>query len=59
MVTIAVYSFLAACLMGRQFLEPKVEQAEKKPDLYFPFFTVLQILFYLGWLKVAEVAINP
>lgn len=29
------------------------------PDLYFPFFTVLELLGYLGWIKVAEDLLNP
>ena len=28
-------------------------------DFYFPVFTFLQFFFYMGWLKVAEVLINP
>lgn len=28
-------------------------------DFYFPFFTVMQFIFYFGWLKVAEILINP
>ena len=28
-------------------------------DLYVPIFTFLQFFFYMGWLKVAEVLINP
>jgi hypothetical protein len=28
-------------------------------DYYFPIFTSLQFLFYLGWLKVAEALLNP
>ncbi|XP_071446211.1 uncharacterized protein Best2 [Hetaerina americana] len=31
----------------------------KDLDLFFPVFTVLQFCFYTGWLKVAEVLINP
>ncbi|KAK6629493.1 hypothetical protein RUM43_003310 [Polyplax serrata] len=29
------------------------------PEMFFPFFTTLQFCFYVGWLKVAEVLINP
>jgi len=29
------------------------------PDFYFPIFTVLEYLFYMGWLKVAETLLNP
>ncbi|CAG0917683.1 unnamed protein product [Notodromas monacha] len=54
-VALAVYTFSLACLLGRQFLHP-----EKAPvDLVFPFFTVLQLVFYWGWLKVAEAMIDP
>jgi len=28
-------------------------------DLILPIFTVLQFLFYIGWLKVAESLVNP
>ncbi|CAN2391870.1 Bestrophin [Pristimantis euphronides] len=52
-VTIAVYSFFASCLIGRQFLE------EAPLDMYVPIFTLLQFFFYFGWLKVAEQIINP
>jgi len=29
------------------------------PDLYVPVFTILEFIFYFGWLHVAEVLINP
>ena len=28
-------------------------------DFYFPLFTTLEFVFYFGWLKVAEILINP
>lgn len=28
-------------------------------DFYFPFFLIMQFIFYFGWLKVAEILINP
>lgn len=28
-------------------------------DLILPIFTILQFLFYMGWLKVAETLVNP
>ncbi|XP_078264223.1 bestrophin-4 [Rhinoraja longicauda] len=58
-VTIAVYSFFACCLIGRQFLEPKPGHEDDKIDIYVPVFTLLQFFFYAGWLKVAEQIINP
>uniref|UniRef100_A0A8C3K3V6 Bestrophin homolog n=1 Tax=Calidris pygmaea TaxID=425635 RepID=A0A8C3K3V6_9CHAR len=58
-VTIAVYSFFAFCLIGRQFLEPLEPGQEGDLDMYIPLPTLLQFFFYAGWLKVAEQIINP
>jgi hypothetical protein len=51
-VTLSVYTYFIAALIGRQFVLSDT-------DMFFPFFTVLQFCFYIGWLKVAEVLINP
>lgn len=51
-VTLAVYSFFVATLMGRQLIGAQTE-------LYFPVFAFLQFFFYMGWLKVAESMVNP
>ena len=45
-VTIAVYTFFLSCLLGRQVLD------DHQGDLYFPVFTFLQFIFYMGWLEV-------
>ncbi|XP_004602862.1 bestrophin-3 [Sorex araneus] len=58
-VTLAVYTFFVACLIGRQFLDPTKGYAGHDLDLYIPVFTLLQFVFYAGWLKVAEQLINP
>uniref|UniRef100_A0A8C5LCW0 Bestrophin n=1 Tax=Jaculus jaculus TaxID=51337 RepID=A0A8C5LCW0_JACJA len=58
-VTLAVYTFFFACLIGRQFLDPTKGYAGHDLDLYIPVFTLLQFFFYAGWLKVAEQLINP
>ncbi|XP_059112040.1 bestrophin-4 [Peromyscus eremicus] len=73
-VTIAVYSFFALSLVGRQFVEPEtgaarlqeplepakeVSPALGDPDMFVPLTTLLQFFFYAGWLKVAEQLINP
>ena len=29
------------------------------PDIYVPVFTILEFIFYFGWMKVAESLINP
>uniref|UniRef100_A0A8C5IGX6 Bestrophin homolog n=1 Tax=Junco hyemalis TaxID=40217 RepID=A0A8C5IGX6_JUNHY len=58
-VTVAVYSFFLACLIGRQFLDPEKAYPGHELDLFVPVFTFLQFFFYAGWLKVAEQLINP
>ncbi|KAL7049190.1 hypothetical protein ACKWTF_003627 [Chironomus riparius] len=61
-VTLVLYTYFIAALMGRQMVPSSDTTAGKKyedPDLYFPLFTALQFCFYVGWLKVAEVLINP
>ncbi|KAK1335439.1 hypothetical protein QTO34_003225 [Cnephaeus nilssonii] len=58
-VTVAVYSFFLACLIGRQFLNPAKAYPGHELDLVVPVFTCLQFFFYAGWLKVAEQLINP
>ena len=58
-VTLAVYTFFLSSLMGRQFLDPSKGFEGHEVDLYVPVFTFLQFFFYMGWLKVAEVLINP
>lgn len=51
-VTIAVYSYFLACLIGRQFLDPAQGYEGHNLDLCVPIFTLLQFFFYAGWLKV-------
>lgn len=55
-VTIAVYSYFVTTLFAFQMLK---NYENKTIDLYFPFLAVLEFFFYMGWLKVAEVLINP
>ena len=62
LVTIATYTFFATTLLGRQWLHPDnhIEgYVNGQVDYYVPIFTVLQFLFYVGWLKVAEALLNP
>ncbi|XP_064603985.1 bestrophin-4-like [Liolophura sinensis] len=58
-VTLAVYMFFGACVIGRQFLDPTQGYENYDYDFYVPVFTLLQFFFYMGWLKVAEQLINP
>ncbi|XP_057671603.1 bestrophin-2 [Diorhabda carinulata] len=61
-VSLALYVYFIAALLGRQFVpyaEKSVTGKYEHVDMYFPFFTSIQFCFYIGWLKVAEVLINP
>ena len=70
-VTLAVYSYFAAALIGAQWISPESDQAYKdayglplgsmkaKLNLFYPFFLTIQFIFFFGWLKVAETLINP
>ncbi|EZA51476.1 hypothetical protein DMN91_000555 [Ooceraea biroi] len=59
-VTLSLYAYFFSALLGRQFVEHSNSIGKyEEPDMYFPFFTTLQFCFYVGWLKVAEVLINP
>lgn len=52
-VTVAVYSFCLACLLGRQFLIEEKAYPGHEMDLVVPIFTFLQFFFYMGWMKVS------
>ncbi|RCN44302.1 bestrophin-1 domain protein [Ancylostoma caninum] len=67
-VHLAVYSYFGLALFGRQLLE---REGVKKSasfhavgiistiDLYVPIMSILQFTFIVGWVKVAEVLLNP
>ncbi|CAH8577662.1 unnamed protein product [Schistosoma turkestanicum] len=56
-VTLAVYIYFIASLVGRQFIIDS--SRTNSQDLYFPFFTFLEFIVYMGLLKVAETLVNP
>ena len=65
-MALTVYTYFLASLLGRQCLDPGrlhldafSESHESAYDYYFPIFTTLEFVFYVGWLKVAETLINP
>ncbi|KAF7996243.1 hypothetical protein HCN44_001875 [Aphidius gifuensis] len=58
-VTLATYSFFVVALVGRQFIEGNEKPFQMELDQYLPLFTILQFLFFMGLLKVAEQLINP
>ncbi|KAM7536883.1 hypothetical protein Aperf_G00000088654 [Anoplocephala perfoliata] len=74
-VNIGVYAIFVISLVGSQFPRQlpqvpeffpngtyRVKDAPSpvhKPILYVPVFSLLEITFYLGWLKVAQSLLNP
>uniref|UniRef100_W8C132 Bestrophin homolog n=1 Tax=Ceratitis capitata TaxID=7213 RepID=W8C132_CERCA len=60
-VTLAVYSYFLAALIGQQWVPKEVDPDGHYDwvDYYLPIFTTLQFFFYMGWLKVAESLLNP
>ena len=73
-VTLAVYSYFVAAIIGGQWINPTSPEAYEaayglavgedgkggaRLDLFYPFFLTIQFAFFFGWLKVAETLINP
>jgi hypothetical protein len=55
-VTLAVYSYFLAAIFGTQTNRHYPGYIDFG---YFPIFLILQFVFYMGWLKVAEALMNP
>jgi hypothetical protein len=47
-ITVAVYIFVIACLIGRRETDDGF-----RGDFNFPFFTLVNIIVYVGWMKVS------
>uniref|UniRef100_A0A914XBN7 Bestrophin homolog n=1 Tax=Plectus sambesii TaxID=2011161 RepID=A0A914XBN7_9BILA len=59
-VFLTVRCYFLIALMGRQYVSTKRDiEVHSAVDLYFPLITVIQFLFYMGWMKVAEALLNP
>uniref|UniRef100_A0A7E4UZX2 Bestrophin homolog n=1 Tax=Panagrellus redivivus TaxID=6233 RepID=A0A7E4UZX2_PANRE len=57
-VFLAVRVYFVICLIGRQYIITE-GATNKTIDMFIPFMTQLQLVFYMGWLKVAEALLNP
>ena len=73
--TFSVMFYFFACLFGRQYLIPSKNgdpfpnlgipfasegpYKNHTPDFYIPFFTLVELYCYAGWIKVAETLLNP
>ncbi|KAH7715980.1 Bestrophin family protein [Aphelenchoides avenae] len=58
-VFVAVRCYFAICLFSRQFITHPSAPNVSELDLVVPFMTMLQVFFYLAWIKVAEELLNP
>ena len=72
---ISVYIYFLSALFGRQYLIPRVDDKifpnvtipfsntedykRHTPDFYIPFFTLIEMLCLMGWMKVGETLLNP
>uniref|UniRef100_A0A914UNU4 Bestrophin homolog n=1 Tax=Plectus sambesii TaxID=2011161 RepID=A0A914UNU4_9BILA len=59
-VFLAVRSYFVIALIGRQYVDGERHSVIRSPiDLYIPILSILQFVFFLGWMKVAEALVNP
>uniref|UniRef100_A0A7I4YN08 Bestrophin homolog n=1 Tax=Haemonchus contortus TaxID=6289 RepID=A0A7I4YN08_HAECO len=58
-VFLAVRVYFVICLVSRQYILGDVAGNHSVIDLYVPFMTILQFIFVIGWMKVAEALLNP
>lgn len=57
-LTVRLYFFLA--LMGHQNIAPSPDASYVDTiNMHIPFISMCQFIFYMGWMKVAEVLMNP
>ena len=57
-VTLAFYAYFFGAVVGHQWTE-NMQFSPFPVQKYFPILLLLQFLFYMGWIKVAEVMIAP
>ncbi|EGT47929.1 hypothetical protein CAEBREN_25458 [Caenorhabditis brenneri] len=57
-VFLAVRVYFTICLVSRQFLLSDLK-SKTQMDWPIPIMTILEFIFVIGWMKVAEVLLNP
>ncbi|KAL3078692.1 hypothetical protein niasHT_034842 [Heterodera trifolii] len=58
-VFLATRVYFLLCLFGRQFRIWEQRDSMAYFEYYFPLMTFLQLMCYMGWLKMAESLLNP
>ncbi|CAL2036856.1 unnamed protein product [Caenorhabditis brenneri] len=59
LVNMAVHTYFFLCVFTRQFFISADAHNKTEVDLYIPFMTIIEFIFYMGWLKVAMELLNP
>ncbi|CAP20517.2 Protein CBG23750 [Caenorhabditis briggsae] len=59
LVFLAVHCYYLVCLVSRQFVINSDAKMTTEIDLGVPFMTIIEFIFYMGWLKVAMDLLNP
>uniref|UniRef100_A0A8R1XRX2 Bestrophin homolog n=1 Tax=Onchocerca volvulus TaxID=6282 RepID=A0A8R1XRX2_ONCVO len=57
-IFLAVYVHFLTCLISRQFIVNN-NTSISDLDLIVPVMTIIQFVFFIGWLKVAQALLNP
>uniref|UniRef100_A0A8R1J0X7 Bestrophin homolog n=2 Tax=Caenorhabditis japonica TaxID=281687 RepID=A0A8R1J0X7_CAEJA len=58
-VFLAVRVYFTLCIISRQFLVSSDMRSKTQMDWPVPIMTCLEFIFVIGWMKVAEVLLNP
>ncbi|KAL3076603.1 hypothetical protein niasHS_011744 [Heterodera schachtii] len=58
-VFLAVRIYFLLCLIARQYRVHENAEEQNQVDRVIPLMTMLQLIFVMGWLKVAEALLNP
>jgi len=59
-VFLSVHVYFFICIFSRQFIVTERNVPNKSTvDLRIPIMTMLQFIFYVGWMKVSESLLNP
>jgi len=60
LATFATYSYFVIVLIGRaQFLDPSKDYDGNILDFYFPLFSTIEFIVFMGWLQVALKMLDP
>uniref|UniRef100_A0A0M3HZC9 Bestrophin homolog n=1 Tax=Ascaris lumbricoides TaxID=6252 RepID=A0A0M3HZC9_ASCLU len=59
LIVLTVHVYFLICVISRQHILSDEAPNKSRFDMIFPIMSTLQFIFYMGWLKVAEVILNP